>query len=150
MSERGRRNQLGELTLPIQNAEVAAMFDQVAEHLEIEGQNQFRVRAYRRAARVIEGLPQSVKGMLKAGKDLSELPRYRDGSGPQNRGNSRNRAFSKLLDTLKRKLPGELGEIAALPGLRPRRLKLLHDKLKISTRKETFRRTKEADYRKTI
>jgi DNA polymerase/3'-5' exonuclease PolX len=54
MSERGRRNQLGELTLPIQNAEVAAMFDQVAELLEIEGQNQFRVRAYRRAARVIE------------------------------------------------------------------------------------------------
>ena len=45
MSERGRRNQLGELTLPIQNAEVAAMFNQVAELLEIEGQNQFRVRA---------------------------------------------------------------------------------------------------------
>jgi DNA polymerase (family X) len=50
------------------------MFDQVAELLEIEGQNQFRVRAYRRAARVIEGLPQSVKSMLKAGQDLSDLP----------------------------------------------------------------------------
>ena len=149
MSERGRRNQLGELTLPIQNAEVAAMFDQVAELLEIEGQNQFRVRAYRRAARVIEGLPQSVKGMLKAGKDLSELP----GIGTdlaRKIAEIVETGHFKLLDTLKRKLPGELGEIAALPGLGPKRVKLLHDKLKISTRKETFRRTKEADYRKTI
>ena len=60
--------------MPVQNAEVAAMFDQAAELLEIEGENQFRVRAYRRAARVIEGLPQSIKSMLSTGRDLSELP----------------------------------------------------------------------------
>jgi len=60
--------------VPVQNAEVAAMFDQAAELLEIKGENQFRVRAYRRAARVIEGLPQSVKSLLSAGRDLSELP----------------------------------------------------------------------------
>jgi DNA polymerase (family X) len=105
--------------------------------------------AYRRAARVIEGLPQSVKGMLKAGKDLSELP----GIGTdlaRKIAEIVETGHFKLLDTLERKLPGELGEIAALPGLGPKRVKLLHDKLKISTRKETFRRTKEADYRKTI
>jgi DNA polymerase (family X) len=62
------------LVVPVQNAEVAAMFDQAAELLEIEGENQFRVRAYRRAARVIEGLPQSVKSLLAAGRDPSELP----------------------------------------------------------------------------
>src|SRR6516165_6675889 len=37
--------------MPVQNAEVAAMFDQGAELLEIQGENPFRVRAYRRAAR---------------------------------------------------------------------------------------------------
>jgi Helix-hairpin-helix domain len=57
-----------------QNAEVAAMFDQAAELLEIQGENPFRVRAYRRAARVIETLPQSVRSMLPTGADLSELP----------------------------------------------------------------------------
>jgi len=36
--------------MPVQNAEVTPMFDQAAELLEIEGENQFRVRAYRRAA----------------------------------------------------------------------------------------------------
>jgi DNA polymerase (family X) len=60
--------------MPVQNAEIAAMFDQAAELLEIQGENQFRVRADRRAARVIEGLPQSARSLLSAGRDLSELP----------------------------------------------------------------------------
>ena len=60
--------------VPVQNAEIAAMFDQAAELLEIGGENQFRVRAYRRAARVIEGLPKAAGALLKSGRDLSELP----------------------------------------------------------------------------
>ena len=60
--------------MPVQNAEIAAMFDQAADLLEIQGENQFRVRAYRRAARTVEGLPQSVHSLLTAGTDLSELP----------------------------------------------------------------------------
>jgi DNA polymerase (family X) len=60
--------------MPVQNAEIAAMFDQAAQLLEIQGENQFRVRAYRRAARVIDGLPQSVRSLLAAGRDLSKLP----------------------------------------------------------------------------
>ncbi|WP_424363348.1 hypothetical protein [Methylocystis parvus] len=45
--------------MPVQNAEIAAMFDQAAELLEIKGDNPFRIRAYRRAARAIESLPTS-------------------------------------------------------------------------------------------
>ena len=118
--------------MPVQNAEIAEMFDQAAELLEIEGENQFRVRAYRRAARVIEGLPQSVKSMLAAGRDLSELP----GIGKDLAGKIAEiveTGHFPLLDSLKRKLPGQLGEIAALPGLGPKRVKLLHDKLKVNT-----------------
>ena len=120
------------LVVPVQNAEVAAMFDQAAELLEIKGENQFRVRAYRRAARVIEDLPQSVKSLLSAGRDLSELP----GIGKDLAGKIAEiveTGHFKLLDSLEKKLPGELGEIAALPGLGPKRVKLLHDKLKVST-----------------
>jgi DNA polymerase (family X) len=120
------------LAVPVQNAEVAAMFDQAAELLEIEGENQFRVRAYRRAARVIEGLPQNVRNVIASGGDLSELP----GIGKDLAGKIAEivqTGHFKLLDALKKKLPGELGEIAALPGLGPKRVKLLHDKLKVST-----------------
>ena len=118
--------------MPVQNAEVAAMFDQAAELLEIEGENQFRVRAYRHAARVIEGLPQSLKSLLSAGRDLTELP----GIGKDLAGKIAEiveTGHFQLLDSLKRKLPGQLGEIATLPGLGPKRVKLLHDKLKVST-----------------
>jgi DNA polymerase (family X) len=118
--------------VPVQNAEVAAMFDQAAELLEIEGENPFRIRAYRRAARVVEGLPKSIPSLLAAGSDLSELP----GIGKDLAGKIADivqTGHFKLLDALKKKLPGELGEIAALPGLGPKRVKLLHDKLKVST-----------------
>jgi DNA polymerase (family 10) len=118
--------------MPVQNAEIAGMFDQTAELLEIKGENQFRVRAYRNAARTIEGLPQSITSLLSAGEDLSELP----GIGKDLAGKIadivRTGHFA-LLDTLKKKLPGELGEIAALPSLGPKRVKLLYDKLKVRT-----------------
>jgi len=118
--------------MPVQNAEIAAMFDQAAELLEIEGENQFRVRAYRRAARVIEGLPKAAGSLLKSGRDLSELP----GIGKDLAGKIADivkTGHFNLLDTLKRKLPGELGDMAALPGLGPKRIKLLYDKLKVRT-----------------
>lgn len=118
--------------MPVQNAEIAAMFDQAAELLEIGGENQFRVRAYRRAARVIEGLPKAAGSLLKSGRDLSELP----GIGKDLAGKIADivkTGHFDLLDTLKRKLPGELGDMAALPGLGPKRIKLVYDKLKVRT-----------------
>ncbi len=118
--------------MPVQNAEIAAMFDQTADLLDIKGENQFRVRAYHRAARTIEGLPQSVRSMLSAGADLTELP----GIGRDLAGKIADivkTGHFGLLDQLKKKLPGELGEMAALPGLGPKRVKLLYDKLKVRT-----------------
>jgi len=118
--------------MPVQNAEIASMFDQAADLLEIEGENQFRVRAYRRAARTIEGLPQSVRSLLAAQQDLSELP----GIGKDLAGKIANivqNGHFDLLDQLKKKLPGELGEMASLPGLGPKRIKLLYDKVKVRT-----------------
>ena len=110
----------------------SAMFDQAAELLEIQGENPFRVRAYRRAARVVEALPQSVRSMLSTGADLSELP----GIGEDLAGKIAgivNTGHFPLLDSLKKKLPGQLGDIAALPGLGPKRVRLLYDKLKVRT-----------------
>jgi DNA polymerase (family X) len=118
--------------MPVQNTEIAAMFDQAAELLEIQGENQFRVRAYRRAARVIEGLPKGVSSLLATGSDLSELP----GIGKDLAGKIADivkTGHFDLLDALKKQLPGQLGDMAALPGLGPKRVKLLYDKLKVHT-----------------
>jgi DNA polymerase (family 10) len=128
-----RKRGIQEVTaMPVQNAEIAAMLDQTADLLEFKGENQFRVRAYHRAARTIEGLPQSVRSLLSAQKDLTELP----GIGKDLAGKIADivkTGHFNLLDSLKKKLPGELGDMAALPGLGPKRVKLLYDKLKVRT-----------------
>ncbi|MGZ3173165.1 MAG: DNA polymerase/3'-5' exonuclease PolX [Croceibacterium sp.] len=128
--------------MPVQNAEIAAMFDQTADLLELRGENPFRVRAYRRAARTVEGLPQSVRTMLGGGYDLAELP----GIGKDLSGKIADivrTGHFQLLDSLKRKVPGQIGDMAALPGLGPKRLKLLYDKLKLRTLDDLRRAAKE-------
>jgi len=118
--------------MPVQNAEIADMFEQTADLLEIKGENQFRVRAYRRAARTVENLPQSVRGMLAAEADLSKLP----GIGKDLAGKIADiveTGHFTLLDQLKKKLPGDLGDMAALPGLGPKRIKLLYSKMHVRT-----------------
>jgi len=127
--------------MPVQNAEIAAMFDQAAELLELKGDNPFRSRAYRRAARVVEGLPKSVASLLAAGQDLSELPGIGEDLAGKIGAISTSGHFD-LLDELKREMPGDLGEIAALPGLGPKRVKLLHEKLGVKSLEDLHRAVK--------
>ena len=134
--------------MPVQNAEIAEMFDQVAELLEIKGDNPFRARAYRRAARVVETLPQSITGLLKAGQDLSKLPGIGKDLAGRIAGIVQTGHFD-LLASLKHELPGEIGEIAALPGLGPKRVKLLVEKLGVRTIEDLRRAAKAGRLRET-
>jgi DNA polymerase (family 10) len=132
--------------MPVQNAEIAAMFDQAAELLEIKGGNPFRTRAYRRAARVIEGLPKSAESMLRAGEDLSDLP----GIGKDLAGKiAAIIATGKfdLLESLKRELPGSLSELVAIPGLGPKRVKLLMNTLGVRSTEDLRRAAKNGRLR---
>jgi DNA polymerase (family X) len=114
--------------MPVHNAEIAAMLDEAAELLEINGDNPFRTRAYRRAARVIEGLPKSAESLLMGGEDLSQFPGIGKDLAGKIAAIVKTGKFD-LLESLKRELPGNLAEIAALPGLGPKRVKLLYDEL---------------------
>jgi DNA polymerase (family 10) len=53
------------MILPIQNSDVAEIVEKVADFLEVEGENQFRVRAYRDAARTVGGHSRSVAEMVR-------------------------------------------------------------------------------------
>jgi len=116
--------------MPVHNAEIAAMLDQTGELLEIRGDNPFRARAYRRAARVVQGLARTVPEMIAAGEDLDDLPGIGEDLAAKIADIARTGHFA-LLDQLKGELPGELGEIAALPGVGPKRLKQFYDRLGI-------------------
>jgi DNA polymerase (family 10) len=114
----------------VHNAEIARIFETYATLLEIEGANAFRVRAYRNAARTIEGLPHEAAALVAAGEDLSDLP----GIGQDLAGKIKEIVETgelKALEEIEREVPKELAELTALPGLGPKRVQVLHEQLDI-------------------
>lgn len=116
----------------VHNADIAAALDEIADILEIEDANPFRVRAYRNAARVVNELPTEAAAMIARGEDLAELP----GVGKDLAHKISDLALSgttELLDDLRKQMPPALVEVLRLPGMGPKRVKVLHDKLHIET-----------------
>ena len=60
--------------MPVHNTDIAGIFDEIADFLEIEGENPFRIRAYRNAARTVSGLGSELKDMVAQEEDLTRLP----------------------------------------------------------------------------
>ena len=60
--------------MPLTNADITEIFEEVADLLEIDGANGFRIRAYRQAAENISDMARSLSDMVAAGEDLSKLP----------------------------------------------------------------------------
>ena len=52
----------------VENIDVARIFDEIADVLELKNDNPFRVRSYRRGARVVHDLPEDVKTLVADGK----------------------------------------------------------------------------------
>ena len=115
------------------NPEIADAFDSVADILEFQGANQFRVRAYRNAARTIRDLPQSMaeivadpKGKLTdiegIGKDLAEKIAALVTTGKL-----------EMLEELKQQVPESVLAMMRVPGLGPKRAAVLFNELKVST-----------------
>ena len=57
------------------NVQIAAIFDEIADLLDIQGENPFRIRAYRNAARVVEGLQFDLAASVAAGTGLQSNAR---------------------------------------------------------------------------
>lgn len=119
--------------MPIQNADIADIFMRVANLLEIEDANPFRVRAYRNAARTVGDLPRDVAGMIAAGADLTELP----GIGRDLAGKIAEIVETgslELLQDLEERTPADLDELMDIPGLGPKRVAALHRELGVTGR----------------
>lgn len=128
--------------MTVHNADVAALFYRLAELLEIEGANPFRVRAYRRAAATIENLTEPVAHMVDRGADLDALP----GIGEDLAGKIREICETgrcSALEEVEARTPSALAALAAIPGLGPKRVQVLHEKLGINS-VEDLRKAAEA------
>jgi DNA polymerase (family 10) len=115
------------LSVSVHNADIARAFDEIADLLELRDENPFRVRAYRNAARVAGELRLDIAATLAGGSELPKLP----GIGEDLLAKMREIAATgscKLLDGLRRKFPAGITELLELPGLGPKRVRLLHEK----------------------
>jgi DNA polymerase (family 10) len=116
----------------IHNVEIGDMFDEVADLLELENANPFRVRAYRNAARLLGGMPQSIADLVAHDKDLAELPGIgKDLAGKVNEIILTGRL--PVLEELRSRTPTRIRELLRIPGLGPKRIRMLHDDLGIGS-----------------
>ncbi len=113
------------------NKEIAAIFDELADLLEIEGENHFKVRAYRNAARVIESFSKSIASMAQNGEDLTQLPAIGKEIAAKIAQIVQTGKLDKL-EKLRHKLPAGLRSMLSIEGLGPKRVKILYDKLHIT------------------
>ena len=114
------------------NSDVARVFNAIADLLEIEGANTFRIRAYRSAARMLTELGSSVQSMVEQGDNLDDLP----GIGPDLAGKIQEvlaTGTCALLERLRHELPPGIAELLKVPGLGPMRVRALHHELGIRT-----------------
>ena len=118
--------------MPVHNADIAAQFDRLADLLEIEEANRFRVRAYRRAAQTVQELTESAAAMVAEGRDLTELP----GIGEDLAGKIKEiveTGHCRMLEEVEARTPSTLAALTSIAGLGPKRVQTLHAKLGINT-----------------
>src|SRR5574340_341762 len=132
--------------MPVHNADIAAVFEEIADRLEIQGANPFRIRAYRNAARTLGELPQEARALLEKGEDLTRLPGIGDdlaakGSEIVTTGRC------SLLERLRRELPPAVTELLQIPGLGPKRVKALYHDLEVQTVEQLARAARDGRIR---
>lgn len=117
----------------MQNSEIARQFEELADLLEIQGANPFRLRAYRNAARTISGLPDSIQDIVKSDpKELQELPGI---------GKDLAEKIVTIVETstlpqleeLKEQIPADVVRMLDIPGIGPKKVAFLFSELSIQS-----------------
>lgn len=110
----------------MKNQEIAKVFNEIADILEIKDENPFRIRAYRRAAQNIDGMSGDVAELSE--DDLRKIP----GIGADLAGKIKEYVETgtlKFYDDLKKEVPSGIVNLLSVPGLGPRTAKMLFEKL---------------------
>ena len=124
----------------MKNPLVADIFNTIAEILELKGENPFRVRAYKNAARTIESHPKDVSEM--SGEEILSIK----GIGSDLAGKIEEIVRIgrlEFLDELIKSMPAGITELLSVPGLGPKTAKLFYEKLNITSVDDLERLAKE-------
>ncbi len=115
----------------MKNQEVADIFKRVVKVLELKGANPFRIRAYEKAAQNIENLTEDIEIVCKEG-ELTSIP----GIGEDLANKIKeilNTGTLKQYEELRKDIPDGLFKLLEIPGLGPKTVKTIYEKLKIDS-----------------
>jgi len=128
----------------MENLEIAKVLSQMADLLEIQDANPFRVRAYRNAARFVDGYAKPMRKLVEEESDLTDLP----GIGREMARHIHElieTAGLSVLDELAEKIPRSLIDVIELPGVGPKKAKKLWKELGIETVDELEQRAEAGE-----
>lgn len=115
----------------MENMEIARVFEEIADLLEIKGENVFRIRSYRNAALVVEGLPVALKALYEKGPEgLDGIP----GIGAHTKEKIIELLTAgkcKYHQELLKEFPPGLFELLKVSGIGPKKAALLYKELGI-------------------
>jgi len=118
--------------MPIHNSDIATTFEHLADLLEIKGDNPFRIRAYRNAARVVEDMPNALHDLVEREEDLTAL----DGIGKDLADKIKEMVTTGKVDALekiKAELPPNITDLLTIQGLGPKRVRTLYKELQVDS-----------------
>ncbi|MGB5131861.1 MAG: DNA polymerase/3'-5' exonuclease PolX [Steroidobacteraceae bacterium] len=128
--------------MPVQNEEIARIFDEIADLLALQNENPFRIRAYQRAAQYIRGQQRQMSDRVRESADpgaaLDALPGIGADLGAKiieivNTGRC------KALLRLRKQVPHGLLDLLRIPGFGPKRVQAVHARLGVRSRKDLER-----------
>ena len=130
--------------MSLSNSEIADIFNQMADMLEIKGENPFKVRAYRNGARTIQNLGKSLDDLVKRGMDLTKLPGIGADLSDAIVEILKTGKFAKL-EKLKKEMPEGLDKLLAIEGLGPKRIRQLYDNFGVTSLEELAKVAQKGD-----
>ncbi|MFZ1991287.1 MAG: helix-hairpin-helix domain-containing protein, partial [Alphaproteobacteria bacterium] len=124
--------------MPMLNVEIADRFDEIADVLDVQGANPFRIRAYRNAARVLRSYGDEMSDLIARGAKLDEVPSI---------GHDLALRIQELvttgksaeLDKIKKAVPPIALELLKIPAIGPKRAKALCEGLHIKSLEQLHR-----------
>jgi DNA polymerase (family 10) len=126
----------------MENPEIARTLEEVADILEIQNANTFRIRAYRNAVRTVETVTVPLRRWVEERKALTDLP----GIGKEMASHIQEMVETGTLgfrDELLAEVPRSLIELMRLPGLGPKKARRVWDELEIGSVDELEAAAKE-------
>ncbi len=113
------------------NTEICQIFREIADLLELKGENPYKIRAYRNIVRAIEELTVPVAELVSQGR-LREIP----GAGEaisKKLTELVNTGHLKFYENLKAEFPESIRELLALPGVGPKTAQMLYNDMGIKS-----------------